>query len=142
MLVDTILGAKGSDVKTLPASAAVADAIDMLNTYNIGAVVVASDDGTVIGIFSERDVVRHISKKSVDALARPISALMTTSVVTCTRETSIDDIMERMTSRRIRHVPVIENNKLIGIISIGDVVKYKIEQAERDAEALRDYIAS
>ncbi|WDR05140.1 CBS domain-containing protein [Devosia rhodophyticola] len=142
MLVDTILGAKGSDVKTLPASATVADAVDMLNTHNIGAVIVAGDDGSVMGIFSERDLVRHLGKQPADSLTKPISALMTSTVVTCSRDTSIDEVMERMTSRRIRHVPVLEGSKLIGIISIGDVVKFKIEQAERDAEALRDYIAS
>jgi CBS domain-containing protein len=142
MLVDAILQTKGSAVYTLPDTATLADAIAMLNAHNIGAIVVASSDGVISGILSERDIVRQLGKDATSVLATGVSAIMTRGVVTCQRDTPLDDVMERMTSRRIRHIPVTEDDRLIGIISIGDVVKRKIEEAEHEAAVLKEYIAS
>lgn len=142
MLVDTILQTKGVVVHTLPESDTLADAIAMLNAHNIGAVVVTDAGGAIIGILSERDIVRQLGKSPADALSLQIGQCMTRGVVTCTRDTNIADVMERMTRLRIRHMPVSEGGNLIGIVSIGDVVKYKIEEAEHEAEVLREYIAS
>lgn len=142
MLVDTILQTKGVVVHTLPETDTLADAVTMLNAHNIGAVVVTDAGGTIIGILSERDIVRQLGKNPSGALALRIGQCMTRGVVTCTRDTDIDQVMERMTHLRIRHMPVAEDGGLIGIVSIGDVVKYKIEEAEHEAEVLREYIAS
>ncbi len=141
MLVETILQTKGSAVYTLPATSTLTEAVTLLNAHNIGAIVITKPDGTIAGILSERDIVRQLGKDPTGALAQPISNSMTSNVVTCERTTTIDEVMDRMTRRRIRHMPVAENNKLVGIISIGDVVKRKIEEIEHEAGALRDYIA-
>ncbi len=142
MLVDTILRTKGVVVHTLPETDTLADAVAMLNAHNIGAVVVTDGGGTIIGILSERDIVRQLGKNPGGALALRIGQCMTRGVVTCTRDTDIAEVMERMTHLRIRHMPVTEGGGLIGIVSIGDVVKHKIEEAEHEAEVLREYIAS
>ncbi|HVW93154.1 MAG TPA: CBS domain-containing protein [Devosia sp.] len=141
MLVDAILLSKGSTVHTVPDSALVRDAVSALNRYNIGAVVVMDSDGEVVGIVSERDIVRLLGRDPAGALGRPVSECMTAKVVTCSRATAIADLMEQMTRYRIRHIPVVEEGDLKGIVSIGDVVKRKIEETEQEAEALRDYIA-
>jgi CBS domain-containing protein len=142
MHVETILRTKGVAVHTLSANGTLADAVAALNAHNIGALVITQADGAIAGILSERDIVRQIGKNPANALTMPISTCMTAKVVTCERTTSIDEVMERMTHRRIRHMPVVENGKLAGIISIGDVVKLRIAEVEHEAEALRDYIAS
>ena len=142
MHVQAILQAKGSKVYSVPASARVSDAVSALNKHNIGAVVVMDGDGRISGIVSERDVVRLLGRDPAGALKRPISECMTTAVLTCTRDTLIGELMERMTRFRIRHMPVVEKNELLGIVSIGDVVKRKIEETEQEALALREYIAS
>ena len=142
MLVDTILQTKGGQVHTLSETGTLADAVALLNANNIGAVVITSATGAISGILSERDIVRRLSGDPGRALALPIIDCMTRGVITCTPGTAIAEVMERMTQRRIRHMPVTENDRLIGIISIGDVVKHKIEEAEREAAELRQYIAS
>ncbi|UJW86798.1 CBS domain-containing protein [Devosia sp. SL43] len=142
MLVDTILQTKGVLVHTLPESGSLGDAVALLNRHNIGAVVITDTGGTIVGILSERDIVRRLGTDPATALALRIGDCMTRGVVTCTRQTPIADVMERMTRHRIRHMPVAEGDQLIGIVSIGDVVKLKIEQAEHEAEVLREYIAS
>lgn len=142
MLVDNILQAKGGTVHTVSADASVSDAIQILNTYNIGAVVVVGEGGGVVGILSERDVVRHLGNDPVGALARAVSECMTPGVITATRNTTVALVMERMTQFRIRHLPIVEPEGLVGIVSIGDVVKRKIEEAEQEAEAMREYISS
>ncbi|MEP7241716.1 MAG: CBS domain-containing protein [Devosia sp.] len=141
MQVENILQSKGRTVVTVAARATIAEAVDLLNRNKIGAVVV-TDGGHVAGIFSERDVVRNLGR-DWDALARrPVSEVMTKAVVSVTRRASLDDLMERMTEHRIRHIPVVEGGDLVGIISIGDVVKRKIEETELEADALKQYIAS
>jgi CBS domain-containing protein len=142
MLVDTILQTKGAAVYTLPESATLADAVGALNAHNIGALVVVDAGGAIAGILSERDIVRRLGEDVSGALARGVAECMTRGVITCTRDTDIAEVMERMTSLRIRHMPVTENGKLAGIVSIGDVVKRKIEEAEHEAEVLKEYIAS
>jgi len=142
MLVDTILQTKGVVVHTLPETDTLADAVAMLNAHNIGAVVITDAGGSIIGILSERDIVRRLGKDPSGTLALSIGDCMTRGVVTCARDTNIAEVMERMTRFRIRHMPVAEGDDLIGIVSIGDVVKFKIEEAEHEAEVLREYIAS
>lgn len=142
MFVDTILQTKGALVYTLPETGSLGDAVALLNGHNIGAVVITGAGGAIVGILSERDIVRRLGKDPSGALALRIGDCMTRGVVTCTRLTSIAEVMERMTRLRIRHMPVAEDGELIGIVSIGDVVKLKIEQIEREAEELREYIAS
>lgn len=146
MPVNAILKAKaanskGPPVVTADPNASLADVARMLADNNIGAVVVATADGRVAGIFSERDIVRHISKSGAAVLSTPVANLMTRNVITCTADDSIDMIMTKMTRGRFRHVPVIgPDARLIGLISIGDVVKHHVEEIEHEATALREYI--
>lgn len=142
MLVETILQTKGSETITLPDTATLKEAVALLNARNIGVVVIVNASGAIAGILSERDVVRQLGQHGPDLLARPLASAMTRDVVTCSRLTAVAEVMERMTRRRIRHMPVVEKGQLVGLISIGDVVKAKIEEVEHEAEALRDYIAS
>jgi CBS domain-containing protein len=142
MFVDTILQSKGDYVYTLTESAPLVEAISLLTEHGIGAVVITSVTGHVVGILSERDIVHQLSRNPTDVLHRSISEAMTRDVATVTRQTSIADVMEQMTARRARHMPVLENDRLVGIVSIGDVVKSKIAQAEHEADELREYIAS
>ena len=108
----------------------------------IGAVVVTGAGGRIEGILSERDIVRAVARKGADALSAPISAIMTSKVKTCGQSHSINQVMELMTNGRFRHLPVEEDGKLVGIISIGDVVRRRIEDVEREAEEIKAYIAS
>lgn len=142
MHVDTILQTKGVAVHTLSKSGTLADAVALLNAHNIGAVVIVEDKGRIVGILSERDIVRQLGKNPTGALSLSIADCMTKDVVTAERTTTIDDVMERMTRRRIRHMPIADDGVLVGIISIGDVVKLKIAEVEHEAEALREYISS
>jgi len=142
MQVENILQSKGRAVHTLPTGASIAEAVEMLNTRRIGAIVVTTADGKVAGILSERDVVRHLGKDWSSLSSRPVSEVMTKDVVTMSRRATIAEVMERMTERRIRHLPIVDNGELVGIVSIGDVVKRKIEETEQEATALKEYIAS
>ena len=142
MQVETILQSQGTVVHTVSTSTPVAEAVRTLNERRIGAVVVVDDQGAVAGILSERDVVRHLSGDPTQLLAAPVSNIMTKTVITCSRDTAVSELMEQMTRYRIRHIPILEDGKLVGIVSIGDVVKRKIEETEQEALALREYIAS
>lgn len=142
MHVESILQSKGTGVRTVAANASVAEAVAALNTYRIGAVVVVEENGDVAGILSERDIVRKMGDDPTTFLQSAVSEVMTRAVVTCQRSDTVATVMERMTEYRIRHIPICENSKLVGIVSIGDVVKRKIEEAEQEASALREYIAS
>jgi CBS domain-containing protein len=141
MQVETILQSKGRAVTTVAVHSTIAQAVDLLNTHKIGAVVV-TDGKKVVGILSERDVVRHLGTDWTRLATRPVREVMTKNVVTTGRDATIDQVMEQMTERRIRHLPVVEDGDLVGIISIGDVVKRKIEVTEQEAIALKQYIAS
>ncbi|MFN0022710.1 MAG: CBS domain-containing protein [Parvularculaceae bacterium] len=137
-----ILQSKGADVFAVSVSMTVKDAVDLLGEKNIGAVIVKDNDGKVAGILSERDVVRRIRIEGAAALSRRVADCMTPTPITCGPEAMLDDILAKMTERRIRHMPVVEGGQLIGVISIGDVVKRKIDNSERESAALREYIAS
>ena len=141
MQVETILQTKGRAVHTVTADTSLADAVTMLTERRIGAVVVL-DGKKVVGILSERDLVRHLGKDWAALASRPVRDVMTSAVVTTGRYATVTEIMEQMTERRIRHVPVVEGGELVGIVSIGDVVKRKIEETEQEATALKEYIAS
>lgn len=141
MKVEQILQAKGSDVYVVSSQATLSEVVDILHERNIGAVVV-KDNESVAGILSERDIVRRIKLDGVSALDCVVSSCMTADVVTCAYETTVDELMTQMTEKRIRHIPVIDAGKLVGLVSIGDVVKRKIKEAEEEAAALRDYISS
>lgn len=143
MQVDNILQSKGAVVHTVPIDAPVAEAVRLLNERRIGAVVVTDAGGAVAGNpLSERDIVRHLGGDPQALLASPVSSIMTKTVITCGRDTSVSELMEQMTRYRIRHIPIVEDAILVGIVSIGDVVKRKIEETEQEALALREYIAS
>lgn len=142
MKVETILKAKGSGVFTISTTATLAAAVDELNTKNIGVLVVTAPDGSIAGILSERDIVRRIDDAPSELLARPVSTAMTPKPFTCAPEEELDAVLQLMTKKRIRHLPVVVDGALAGLISIGDLVKRKIELAEEEAAALRDYIAS
>lgn len=142
MSVTVILSRKGNDIVTLSPDATLGDAVASLARNRIGAIVVTDANMGVEGIISERDVVRLIGERGVDVLGESLAGLMTKAVVTCAPDETVPQIMERMTRGRFRHVPVVAGGKLVGIISIGDVVKYRVEEMERESAQLRDYIMS
>jgi CBS domain-containing protein len=142
MTVAAMLAQKGRQVTTTPATKTIADAVEILAKRRIGALVVVEDRDRIVGIVSERDVVRAIAKGGCDALSDKVSDIMTREVMTCTESETINDVMGRMTAGRFRHLPVATNGRLTGIISIGDVVKARIEQVEHEAEEMRAYIAT
>lgn len=142
MTVARILEDKGSEVFTLSDDASIMDAVRALGEHRVGAMVVVGKGRTIEGILSERDVVGAVAKRGVSALAEPVSALMTRNVITCTEDMAIDSLMELMTKGRFRHLPVERDKKLIGIVSIGDVVKRRIAKIEQEAEEIRHYITS
>jgi CBS domain-containing protein len=140
MNVKVILSSKGTTVTTIEPTASVAAAVKLLTRHRIGAVVVTGAEHRVIGIVSERDVVRAFEAHGPAALELPLTEVMTRRVETCTTSDTISSIMERMTAGKFRHVPVVEQGRLAGIISIGDVVKHRLEEMEQEQAALRDYI--
>ena len=140
MTVKTILSTKGSEVITIAPNATLEEAIAVLNKHRIGAVVVLGAEQRVIGILSERDIVRALAERGAAAVKEPLAQTMTRVVVTCGEADTVSELMERMTRGRFRHIPVVEQDRLIGIISIGDVVKQRLGEMERESEQLRDYI--
>jgi CBS domain-containing protein len=136
-----LLRHKGSDVATVPPGISVAGLLEDLARHNVGALVVCDDAGAVVGIVSERDVVRQLNERGAELLHAPVSEIMTTSVVTCEPSESVNSLASIMTERRIRHMPVVTGGDLVGIVSIGDVVKSRIAQLESDREQLESYIA-
>lgn len=141
MTVQRILNEKGRDVVTCRAGATLAVVVDTLTRHRIGAVVITEAD-EIKGIVSERDVVAALATHGRAALDQPAESCMTQDVTTCTPSESIHELMQKMTAGRFRHLPVMEHGKLAGIISIGDVVKKRIEEVEREAEQMREYIAT
>lgn len=142
MQVRHILREKGREVVTIASDATLSEAARLLAHRRIGALVVADSRGAIVGILSERDIVRAVADQSVRALGQDIGRHMTRAVTTCSETDSVDDLMETMTNCRFRHMPVVENDRLCGIISIGDVVKSRIEETVREAASLREYIAA
>ena len=141
MLIEHILRRKGSDVVTVSAQDPVTRAVAVLGEHNIGALVVAGDEGAIVGILSERDVVRALADHGPAALQHKVGDLMTTEVTTCGLRATADDLMSVMTERRIRHIPVVSDDGLVGIVSIGDVVKTRIDELETERETLHEYIS-
>ena len=142
MNVETILNAKGRAVVTIAPEEPVADAIALLSRKRIGALVVTTGDGRVAGILSERDIVHALAERGAALLELPVSALMTRHVYTCQPDDSIAELMADMTQHRIRHLPVVEEGRLAGIVSIGDVVKNRLDEVESEASSLRQFITS
>lgn len=143
MNVATILKSKGRAVTTARADATLLDLSCKLAAKKIGAIVIIGDQGRIAGIMSERDVIRAIAERGADALTQPVSDIMTRSVVTCHEGATLDELMEKMTQGRFRHVPVVDDNDaLVGIISIGDVVKNHIAEVEMEVSAMRGYLAT
>ncbi|MFG3439356.1 CBS domain-containing protein [Nonomuraea sp. NPDC047897] len=140
MLIGTILRAKGGDVTTVPPGATVRELLARLAEHNIGAVVVSSDGETITGIVSERDIVRHLNEHGAGVLDGPVSAIMTAEVRTVGLNDRVDELRKMMTTHRVRHMPVVEGGRLVGIVSIGDVVKSAIEELETEKASLVDYL--
>lgn len=142
MNVATILRNKGSNVVTTRPETPVADIVRLLSEARIGAVVISSDRVRVDGILSERDIVRAIAQRGEAALSMKAADLMTRDVTTCGPDDTVAHLMSVMTSGRFRHVPVVEEGGLVGLVSIGDVVRLRVEEIEREAEALRSYVTN
>ena len=142
MLVSQILKDKGDLVFTASPQETVGAAAALLHTRRVGAMVVVDAEEAIVGILSERDIVRVIAKEGASALTRPIAGCMSADVIFAQPEETIDALLERMTDRRIRHLPVVRNGRLAGIISIGDLVKYKIRETQAEADGLKAYIAA
>ena len=141
MKVQAMLDAKGSKVVTTRPYATVATVIGMLKLEGIGALVVTGEAGRLVGIISERDIVRGLLTHGDELLKLPASELMTRSVKTCSPGNNIKDVMAKMTHSRVRHLPVLDQGRLCGIISIGDVVKNRLDELEMETSVLRDYIS-
>lgn len=140
MIVKSILSAKGSDVATIAPTSTLAEATRLLAERKIGALVVTGAGGRIIGIISERDIVRALAQHGGSAPQLPLTDVMTRKVVTCTPSDTVSVLMERMTAGKFRHLPVTDDGRLVGIISIGDVVKYRLTELQHEQDALRDYI--
>jgi CBS domain-containing protein len=142
MSVASILKMKGDEVVTASAEATVGEIAGLLGTHRIGAVLITGPGGAIEGIISERDIVAGVAKSGADVLSRPAGEIMTRDVHVCDPDDSIYEIMNVMTEQRIRHLPVVVEGKLRGIVSIGDVVKQRIADVEFEADAMKRYISS
>jgi CBS domain-containing protein len=142
MNVATILKLKGRDVLTARPDIPLMEIAALLGSHRIGCIVIVDKDGKVAGIVSERDIVRVVGSEGPEALNEPVETCMTKTVVTCREADTIDRIMSEMTSHRFRHMPVVERGRLIGLVSIGDVVRMRIAEAEMEAAAMRQYITT
>jgi CBS domain-containing protein len=142
MNVGSILKSKGRAVSTVRPNASLLDCTKKLGSKKIGAIVVVGDNGHVVGIISERDIIRAISEHGAHALNLMVSEVMTRNVVSCQETSELDELMETMTKGRFRHLPVLEDDALVGIISIGDVVKYHVAEVEMEVSAMRNYLAT
>ena len=140
MTVSIILAAKGREVVTIEPGATLKSAVALLAERRIGAVLVLGAENRIVGILSERDIVRAVAEAGAAALDQPVSQSMTRKVSTCTESETIASLMERMTAGKFRHLPVVDQGRFVGIVSIGDVVKHRLQEMERDSAAMRDYI--
>ena len=142
MLVSNLLEGKGTMVVTVTKEATVGDVVADLAHHRVGALVVSPDGVQIQGIVSERDIVKRLSVLRTELLDEPVSSIMSTDVRVCSLDADVESIMTLMTQQRFRHVPVVENGRLVGIISIGDVVKSRIEELEKDRNELMEYISA
>ena len=142
MNVKTILAAKGGDIIGIEPTATLAAAAKLLSKHLIGAIVIRGAGGRLSGILSERDIVRALAESGAAALDFPVGQVMTRNVMTCGEDDTVAELMEQMTAGKFRHIPVVNDGHLVGLVSIGDVVKQRVEEFERESEAMRDYIRS
>ena len=140
VIVKNILAGKGDNVITINPTADVIAAVKLMAERGIGAIVVLGADHRIVGILSERDIVQALAKHGLAVLSEPVSQVMTREVKTCSEDDTIADLMGRMTTGRFRHLPVVQQEKLIGIVSIGDVVKSRVEEIDQETKTLREYI--
>jgi CBS domain-containing protein len=140
MTVSNILADKGRDIVTIEPSASLAEAIKVLAEKRIGAALVLGADRRIAGIISERDIVRALADRGAAMLDEPVSQTMTRKVETCNESETVATIMERMTSGKFRHMPVVDQGRLVGVVSIGDIVKHRVHEMESEQVAMRDYI--
>ena len=142
MNIASILASKGSEVRTIKPDTRIADAMRQMREQRISSLVISEDGARMAGIISDRGILQAITDRGVGVLEEPISSIMATEVVTCSREDAVSSIMALMTRRRIRHIPVVEaDGRMCGLVSIGDVVKHHVDEIQREAEALREYIS-
>ncbi len=142
MRVSNLLATKGHEVATISQERSVSDAVQMLKEHRIGALIVTGADAPLVGIFSERDVVRALAESGAAALDLRVADLMSSEVTTCDESTSVTDLMGLMTAKRIRHVPVVHEGQLVGMVSIGDVVKARFDELEHEKQDLLDYVSA
>ena len=142
MLIAHVLRDKGALVHTARADISLEEAARELDHKGVGALVVLADNGAIAGVLSERDIVREVARKGADCLGNPVKTVMSKTVVTARLSETIDEGLARMTDRRIRHLPVVDEGKLVGIVSIGDLVKHRIAAVEAEAAAMHAYIAT
>ena len=142
MLIAHVIRDKGAVVHTLPASATLEQAAQELEKRRVGALVVLDGQNAIVGVFSERDLVREVARRGPAALKEQVGTAMSREVITARSEETVDDCLGRMTDRRVRHLPVVEEMRLIGIVSIGDLVKHRIAVAEAESAAMQAYIAA
>lgn len=140
MTVGIILAAKGREVVTIEPGASLAEAVQLLAGKRIGAALILGADHRITGIISERDIVRALAEGGAAALNQPVSGTMTRKVETCNESEAVSSIMERMTAGKFRHMPVVDQGRLVGVVSIGDIVKHRLHEMERESVAMRDYI--
>jgi CBS domain-containing protein len=140
MTVSIILAGKGRNVVTVEPGASLAEAIKVLADKRIGAALILGADRRIAGIISERDIVRALAERGAAVLDEPVSQTMTRRVETCTEGETVATLMERMTAGKFRHMPVVEQGRLVGVVSIGDIVKHRVHEMERESVAMRDYI--
>jgi CBS domain-containing protein len=141
MNVETILRNKGDWVATIRPDATIAEAVETLNRERIGALVVSADGNSVDGMLSERDIVIALDDYGTELLSRPVDEIMTRNIVTCDPADTVQELMAEMTNRRFRHIPVVRDGRLRGIVSIGDLVKNRLDEVEFEANSLRSFIA-
>jgi CBS domain-containing protein len=140
MTVGIILAEKGRETFTIEPSASLAEAVKVLADKRIGAALILGADRRIAGILSERDIVRALAERGAGALNEPVSQTMTRKVETCNEHETVVSIMERMTTGKFRHMPVVDQGRLVGVVSIGDIVKHRVKEMESESVAMRDYI--
>jgi len=140
MTVSIILACKGREVVTIEPSASLASAVGLLAEKRIGALLILGADRRIVGILSERDIVCALAKRGARALKEPVSQTMTRKVEICNESETVATIMERMTAGKFRHMPVVDQGRLVGVVSIGDIVKHRVHEMESEQVAMRDYI--
>jgi len=140
MILEQILKEKGGQVFSVAESATLKEAADLLDTRRVGAMVILNEAGGIIGVLSERDIIRNIARIGAAALKCTVGEVMTRQVVTARPRDTVEAAMDKMTDRRIRHLPVVEGGRMIGVVSIGDLVKWRIAEADAEVNAIRSYI--